>query len=122
MCSILITPIGAAVRFGRDGIGATVVDSEQYLLTLMRYSEMNPVRAGMVVNPADYPCWSVVGVCRLRIGPGVAVGFLYTPRESNYPIESKQKPALWPVCGVRLPGLRGKKVSENFTLRPFRLP
>ena len=36
---------------------ATVVDSEQYLLTLMRYIEMNPVRAGMVVNPADYP-WS----------------------------------------------------------------
>ncbi|HEY8855886.1 MAG TPA: transposase, partial [Rugosibacter sp.] len=32
-------------------------DSEQYLLTLMRYIEMNPVRAGMVANPADYP-WS----------------------------------------------------------------
>ncbi|MDO9450832.1 MAG: transposase [Rugosibacter sp.] len=36
---------------------ATVIDSEQYLLTLMRYIEMNPVRAGMVANPADYP-WS----------------------------------------------------------------
>ena len=27
---------------------ATVVDSEQYLLTLMRYLELNPVQAGMV--------------------------------------------------------------------------
>lgn len=36
---------------------ATVVDSERYLLTLMRYIELNPVRAGMVDQPADYP-WS----------------------------------------------------------------
>lgn len=36
---------------------ATVVDSEQYLLTLMRYIELNPVRAGMVAHPRDY-AWS----------------------------------------------------------------
>ena len=30
---------------------ATVVDSEQYLLVLMRYIELNPVRAGMVEQP-----------------------------------------------------------------------
>lgn len=36
---------------------ATVVDSERYLLTVMRYIELNPVRAGMVTDPADYP-WS----------------------------------------------------------------
>ena len=36
---------------------ATVVDSEQYLLTLMRYIEMNPVRADMAAHPRDYP-WS----------------------------------------------------------------
>ena len=29
---------------------ATVIDSEPYLLTCMRYIEENPVRAGMVVN------------------------------------------------------------------------
>jgi len=33
---------------------ATVVDSERYLLTLMRYIELNPVRAGMVAMPEDY--------------------------------------------------------------------
>jgi putative transposase len=36
---------------------ATLIDSETYLLTCMRYIEMNPVRAGMVIDPADYP-WS----------------------------------------------------------------
>ena len=36
---------------------ATVVDSERYLLTVMRYIELNPVRADMVAHPRDYP-WS----------------------------------------------------------------
>ena len=36
---------------------ATVVDSARYLLTLMRYIELNPVRAGMVAAPQDYR-WS----------------------------------------------------------------
>ena len=36
---------------------ATVVDSEAYLMKLMRYIELNPVRAGMVAHPCDY-AWS----------------------------------------------------------------
>ena len=36
---------------------ATVVDSEAYLMKLMRYIELNPVRAGMVAHPRDY-AWS----------------------------------------------------------------
>jgi putative transposase len=48
MCSISTTP---------SRYRATVVDSEQYLLVLMRYIELNPVRAGMVVHPSEYP-WS----------------------------------------------------------------
>lgn len=36
---------------------ATLIDSESYLLTCMRYIELNPVRAGMVRHPSDYP-WS----------------------------------------------------------------
>jgi len=36
---------------------ATVIDSEQYLLSVMHYIEMNPVRAGMVAHPRDY-IWS----------------------------------------------------------------
>jgi putative transposase len=36
---------------------ATVIDSDQYLLTCMRYIELNPVRAEMVKQPNEYP-WS----------------------------------------------------------------
>jgi putative transposase len=34
-----------------------LVESEHYLLSLYKYIELNPVRAGMVVDPADYS-WS----------------------------------------------------------------
>ena len=36
---------------------ATLIDSERYLLTCMRYIELNPVRADMVDHPSEYP-WS----------------------------------------------------------------
>lgn len=36
---------------------ATLIDSETYLLTCMRYIELNPVRAGMASHPSEYP-WS----------------------------------------------------------------
>jgi putative transposase len=36
---------------------SSLVDNEQYLLICQRYIELNPVRAGMVEAPEDYP-WS----------------------------------------------------------------
>ena len=39
---------------------ATVVESERYLLACQRYIELNPVRAGLAADPADYP-WSSYG-------------------------------------------------------------
>ena len=36
---------------------SNLIDSETYLLTCHRYIELNPVRAGIVANPSDYP-WS----------------------------------------------------------------
>jgi putative transposase len=36
---------------------AAPIDSDAYFLTCSRYIELNPVRAGMVSDPADYP-WS----------------------------------------------------------------
>jgi putative transposase len=36
---------------------AAIVHDETYLLTCMRYVELNPVRAGIAANPADY-AWS----------------------------------------------------------------
>lgn len=36
---------------------ATLLDTDAYLMTCYRYIELNPVRAGMVAGPGDYP-WS----------------------------------------------------------------
>lgn len=36
---------------------SSLVDTERYLLTCHRYIELNPVRAGLVPHPGDYP-WS----------------------------------------------------------------
>ena len=36
---------------------ASLVSSEEYLINVMRYIELNPVRAGMVASPEDYR-WS----------------------------------------------------------------
>lgn len=36
---------------------ATLIDSELYALSCYRYIELNPVRAGMVQHPSEYP-WS----------------------------------------------------------------
>lgn len=36
---------------------ATLVDTDGYLLVCHRYIDMNPVRAGIAVRPAEYP-WS----------------------------------------------------------------
>ena len=36
---------------------STLVDGDNYFLTVSRYIELNPVRAGMVAHPAEYP-WS----------------------------------------------------------------
>ena len=39
---------------------ANIVEEENYLLSCHRYIELNPVRAGMVKRPEDYP-WSSYG-------------------------------------------------------------
>ena len=51
---------------------ASLVDSERYLLACYRYIEANPVRAGMVANPGDYP-WSSHGHNGAGVGDGVIV-------------------------------------------------
>ena len=50
-------------RHGRSGTlwegryRATLIESERYLLACMAYIDLNPVRAGMLAQPADWP-WS----------------------------------------------------------------
>lgn len=35
---------------------SSLISKDKYLLTCSRYVELNPVRAGMVKHPKDYPC------------------------------------------------------------------
>ncbi len=50
-------------RYGRTGtlwqgrFKSSVIESERYFLTCMRYIELNAVRAAMVAEPEDYR-WS----------------------------------------------------------------
>lgn len=39
---------------------STLIQTDRYLLTCMAYIDLNPVRAGMVASPRDYP-WSSYG-------------------------------------------------------------
>ena len=41
----------------RGGYKSTLVDADNYLLTVYRYIELNPVRANMVAHASAYP-WS----------------------------------------------------------------
>jgi putative transposase len=43
-----------------------LVDSETYLMRVMRYIELNPVRAGLAETPQDYPWSSARGHLGLR--------------------------------------------------------
>ena len=58
---------------------ATVVDSERYLLTVMRYIELNPVRANRVAHPRDY-AWSSYAY-NAGVEAGANVNWLVAHRE-----------------------------------------
>lgn len=46
---------------------STLIQTDRYLLSCMAYIDLNPVRAGMVVSPRDYP-WSSYGhYCGQRV-------------------------------------------------------
>jgi len=56
---------------------ATVIDADGYLLTCYRYIELNPVRAGMVKHPRDYPASSYRANARGRADGIVALHPVY---------------------------------------------
>jgi putative transposase len=68
-------------KYGRQGTlwegrhKSSMIDSATYLLSCMRYIEMNPVRAGMVAHPAEYR-WSSYAANALAVS-----NVLVSPRE-----------------------------------------
>ena len=88
------TPLGEVIRsiasrYARRfqwGIGTTghlferryhavLVDADGYLLTLLKYLHFNPVRAGLCVDPVDYPWSSHRDYLGLRCTPWLHTGF-----------------------------------------------
>lgn len=59
---------------------AILVDQDAYLLTLCRYVELNPVRAGMVTQANDWP-WSSY---RANVGGAPTPQWLASPRLHGY--------------------------------------
>ena len=53
------------------------MEAETYLLRCQRYIELNPVRAGMVADPAEYRCLTFgrIALCRDQ-GKSMASGVL----------------------------------------------
>ncbi|SDM24316.1 putative transposase [Oryzisolibacter propanilivorax] len=56
---------------------STIVQTERYLLACMAYIDLNPVRAGLVVRPADHPWSSHAHLVGLRADPLVTPHALY---------------------------------------------
>ena len=56
---------------------ASLIDAERYLMTCYRYIELNPVRAGMVLHPADYRWSSYQHNAMGRLDPLISEHELY---------------------------------------------
>jgi putative transposase len=61
-----------------------VIDSEEYLLSCMRYIELNPVRAGMVQKPIDYRWSSFRGNATQYIDKLITPHALYRKLSQDY--------------------------------------
>ena len=61
-----------------------IVDADEYLLQLLRYIHLNPVRAGMVASPDDHPWSSHHVYSAKRDEPWVTTSFALSLFHSNY--------------------------------------
>jgi hypothetical protein len=80
-------PMPTCFEHGAPGIGSVVVEEEERALrTMAAYIDLNPVRAGIVEDPADYR-WSgyaeaMLGKARARRGLVRIIGQMAWPRET----------------------------------------
>lgn len=99
---------------------STVVESERYLLACMRYIDLNPVRAGLVAEPAPYRWSSHAHHVGLRVDPLITEHAVYwglgnTPFERQLAyrtlFEHTQDPG--EVEAIRFATHRGWALGEN---------
>ncbi len=99
-----------------------VIDSERYFLTCSRYIELNPVRAGMLLNPAEYAWSSYQHHIGLRTDPLITDHPLYwalgnTPFEREAAYKALAEQALTPseLDAMRKSAIKGWAIgSEKF--------
>jgi len=78
---------------------SSLIDSESYLLHCHRYIEMNPVRAGMVRHPADYPWSSHEHYALGRTNPLISEHPIYRDLGVD---QSARRDAFFSLCGTLL--------------------
>ena len=71
----------------QDRFKASPVKDDQHLLTLLRYVERNPVRAGLVASASEWPFSSLTQ----RAGTSVMIA----PRLSPWPVEARGDWSAW---------------------------
>jgi putative transposase len=106
---------------------ATLVDTERYLLTCYRYIELNPVRAGLVDTPGEYPWSSYRANAVGRVDPLVTAHDLYLALGTDPPARRAAYRALFQtdVDGLTIRAIRdatnkgwalgGERFREEFT-------
>ncbi len=100
----------------------TVIESERYFMTCSRYIELNPVRAGMVASPADYPWSSYAHHAGMQADPIITDHPLYwalgnTPfdREAAYKVLVEQALPAEEIAMINEATFKGRVLgSEKF--------
>jgi putative transposase len=107
-------------RYGRTGrlfegpFKSSVIDSESYWFTCMRYVELNPVRAGLVSDPGDYR-WSSYRANALGAkDPLIAAHPLYV---SLGPSPTCRQQSWREMCGEALPPEELLEIRETIRRR-----
>ncbi len=99
---------------------STVVDTGRYLFACMRYIELNPVRADLVAEPAQYRWSSHSHYCGARIDPLVtehaefwALGNTPFERQQAYQRMFEQKPNNDEIEAIRFATQRGWALGQR---------
>ncbi len=109
-------------RYGRTGTlwegrhKASLVDAERYLLACYRYIELNPVRAAMVANPAEYR-WS-----SYRHNATGAPSIIVTPHEQFLAISADADERRHHYRELLRAGIHHDEVKEIRKAATFSMP
>jgi putative transposase len=99
---------------------SSLIDSDTYLLNCQRYIEMNPVRAGMVDDPAHYRWSSYRGNALAQVDPLLALHAIYTALGRDEAARSERYRALFraqidndPINDIRLAFQQSQPLGDS---------